>query len=305
MAKAQAYKQLGETQAAKNLVDSCCAAKTVWAGTKRMGAKLLVLSPFVLSCALLLPTQSTAGALGARPTRQAFQTADGATLVGDVYVGRKDRPSLLMWHMLGKSRQAFAAQIPKLTSSGFAIINMDLRGHGQSTAIKNGTALNFQTFKDSDWLKLPQDEQTVVQDAKSIPGIDGTNLVLIGSSIGANAAAIAGNSSNVKALVLLSPGNDYHGLRPESALRALRKPVLILAANGDSQSADGVKSWKNLGSNVKVEIVDGSAHGNNLLDEKPQLLNDIMNFIDKSVNISQKEPTPQRLDKVPQQPSTR
>ncbi len=182
---------------------------------------------------------------------------------------------------------------------------MDLRGHGQSTAIKNGTALNFQTFKDSDWLKLPQDEQTIVQDAKSIRGIDGTNLVLIGSSIGANAAAIAGNSPNVKALVLLSPGNDYHGLRPESALRALRKPVLILAANGDSQSADGVKSWKNLGSNVKVEIVDGSAHGNNLLDEKPQLLNDIINFIDKSVNISQKEPTPQRLDKVPQQPSTR
>ena len=47
-------------------------------------------------------------------------------------------PAVILLHMLGKEDSSWNSFIPKLLDNGYAIYNMDLRGHGRSTRLKNG-----------------------------------------------------------------------------------------------------------------------------------------------------------------------
>lgn len=251
-----------------------------WSGlAKRLRSCLSCLGLVWLGTILLGLTASTAWAETIKAERKAFQTSDGVILVGDLYAQKQKSPTVIMLHMLRHSRQAFQPIIAPLLDHGFTIVNMDLRGHGDSIYKTDKSTINNKNFGPADWLRLPQDAQTVMADLPRLPGVDGEKVAIIGSSIGANTAAIVAGDPHVKALVLLSPGDDYHGLQPEKYLRGLAKPVLIFAGKGDQYSADSVEKWAKLGGKFQVKVLDTSAHGNDLLTQTNSVIPETLTFL--------------------------
>jgi len=239
--------------------------------TLAVGALLLAVSSSLLAAAV--------NAAAIKPQREALQTSDGVILVGDLYAQKQKSPTVIMLHMLGRSRQAFQPLIAPLLAQGLTIINIDLRGHGESIYRKDKSEISYKNFAASDWAKLPSDAQTVIADAQKLPGVDGAKLAIIGSSIGANTAAMVSGDSHLKALVLLSPGQNYHGLQPEKYLKGLEKPVLMFAGKGDQDSARAVQQWQKLGTKFKVELLDTQAHGNDLLTQRNNVIAEITAFL--------------------------
>ncbi len=66
---------------------------------------------------------------------------------------------------------------------------------------------------------------------------------MAGASIGANLAILlAAGDPTVRSLVLLSPGIDYRGLRPEAAMKKYgERPALLVASQEDNYAANSAR----------------------------------------------------------------
>ena len=57
--------------------------------------------------------------------------ADGVKIVGDV-AGDPDSPAIVLLHGGGQTRHSWSAAVEPLCSAGYFVVNVDLRGHGDS-----------------------------------------------------------------------------------------------------------------------------------------------------------------------------
>ena len=187
------------------------------------------------------------------------ESADGATLVADVYAAETDAPVILLLHMLNSDRAAYDPLIPDLREAGYALLNIDMRGHGESGGSRDWDLAIADVADWIDWL-----------DSEAHLGADG--LAIIGGSIGANVAIIACAESGVcNGAVALSPGLDYRGVRPQTALvdGLADRSALLVAAHRDSASAESVKQlFMNARGDVSARLYRGRAHGTRLFDSE-------------------------------------
>ena len=111
---------------------------------------LLILCSFtLLSLAQDLPAFETI-------TRQ---SADDISLVADFYPAPENisaPPVIIALHMLNSKRAAYEPVIPDLHSAGFAVLNVDMRGHGDS----GGSQVWDAAIADiSDWISWLDTEE--------------------------------------------------------------------------------------------------------------------------------------------------
>jgi acetyl esterase/lipase len=100
-------------------------------------------------------------------------------------------------------------------------------------------------------------------------GADPDNLFIAGASIGANLALhYAVTDPRIQAVILLSPGEDYRGVRVMPALDDYtQRPLLIMASEGDSYSAATARKMQEAAeSQCELRIYPGSAHGTDILN---------------------------------------
>ncbi|WP_020522329.1 alpha/beta fold hydrolase [Catelliglobosispora koreensis] len=100
-------------------------------------------------------------------------------------------PLVLLAHGLGDNRAAFRFLMPRLAAAGFRVASMDLRGHGQSTAV---------------WPSYTRTD--VAGDIAALIRHLGGPAVIIGHSYGGGAAAIvaAEHPELVTAIIQVAPG---------------------------------------------------------------------------------------------------
>src|SRR5262244_3513137 len=84
---------------------------------------------------------------------------DGVEIVGSFYAPHdRNAPALVLVHQLGATHAEWEPLITALRADrDYAILAIDLRGHGESTRTKDGHTLDWQKFTEADWHKLPQD----------------------------------------------------------------------------------------------------------------------------------------------------
>lgn len=231
------------------------------------------------------PSQGAAAQdAGVDPELVRFTTADGWQIVGDLRV-RPPRSSLgvVFVHQLGSNRGEWArvaARVagnpPWMDSPGrLTTLAFDLRGHGESTTSADGTA-RWQSFGNdrARWISLEHDVAAAVDLVRQRALT--TRIVVVGSGIGATAAALyaARAGAPVVGLVLISPTMDARGINlaaPLAQFARSQRPVLLVTASGDSASSDCVRDVQQalssadagVGSDlVEVERYDNaSAHG--------------------------------------------
>ena len=136
------------------------------------------------------------------------------------------------------------------------MLNADLRGHGETRGNQEWdlTVADVQVWLD--WLR----EQTVV---------DGSRIAILGGSIGSNVALIGcANDADCVGAIALSPGLDYRGVQPETAISEglSERAVLLVAAHGDSYSAESVEQLLTSSTgDVSARLYRGRSHGTNLV----------------------------------------
>lgn len=181
---------------------------------------ILFLLVFVIACTSSFKTGSVT-----------LITDDNLKIAGDLIIGEGYQPlkdekpagemykaGVILLHNLEGSKETYKNLAVFLNSKGFTTLAIDFRGHGSSTGIKE------------DYSKYENEIDAAVQLFKSQ---NYEEIYLIGGSIGANTAVrYAASHPEIKRIVLLSPGMDYHGITIFDVINNYRGELYIIAPEG-------------------------------------------------------------------------
>jgi pimeloyl-ACP methyl ester carboxylesterase len=216
-----------------------------------------------------------------------FLTDDGVSIIGSYYsplnvvsnaspTTTTTTPTVILLHMLGKDRSTWNAFASTLSQKeGYAVLSIDLRGHGESVKENNGNTISFQSFTPDDYNKMVLDVNAAKQFLITNKNANPNNISIVGASIGANVAInYAAMDPTIKSVVLLSPGINYRGVSTEEAITKYKNnnSVYIAATEGDSEAADGSKilcEKINCDGNLKIYSGGNSnSHGTNMFSDQ-------------------------------------
>ncbi len=171
-----------------------------------------------------------------QPIRVEYTTTDGVEIVGDYWtpIRTKDAaPVVILLHMYQSNRQAWRPQIVALEYAGFAIMSIDLRGHGDSV---KPTSMNLKERVESRDTELFQamhrDVAGAYQWLAERPEADLSRIALIGASVGCSVAIdYAQRDKSVDVAAVLSPGTKYLGIDSIAHIKRYgSRPLLILTS---------------------------------------------------------------------------
>jgi pimeloyl-ACP methyl ester carboxylesterase len=215
--------------------------------------------------ALVAATLTACSGAASRAEVVKFQTADGIEIVGDYHAppsGAAPAPIAILLHMYGSSRSSWTPLIEKLHPAGFAVLAIDLRGHGQSGAPK--TAELQARIKDRDPAVFRDMHFDVEAARRWLAGrddIDPARVALVGASIGCSIAfEYAMRDRSVDVVVAMSPGTGYMGLDSVAPVQKLRERPILLTATEYERKACDVLSKFNPDATVRI-IGKMTAHG--------------------------------------------
>lgn len=201
------------------------------------------------------------------------EAADGLVITGTFHPASDPPPrsGVLLLHMVFGERSQWDELVPLLTSNGYAVVAIDMRGHGST-----GGEIN--------WEKAEDDILNVWSYMTERGDIDPSRSAMIGASMGANMTLVAAaNQPEVNTVVLLSPGLNYYGVTTSDALEAYgQRPILIAASSEDTYSADSSQELvKAALGESKLLTYDGAGHGTAMLQNEPELQKIILGWLDQ------------------------
>ncbi len=114
-------------------------------------------------------------------------------------------PAALLLHGFGESRVVWEDLEERLLAEGWAVMAIDLRGHGLSTT-RNMEAITPQQEWRTDSRGFPQDIEPALNWLQSHARLDSNRIAVIGADVGANLALIAGGRfPEVGTVVAINP----------------------------------------------------------------------------------------------------
>jgi hypothetical protein len=203
------------------------------------------------------------------PQRVEFPLEDGMTIVGMFYPPTFPlTPGVLLLHQMGTDKEVWEP-LPQVlrgeaptpdgrslpVEQGYAVLTIDIPGHGET----GGTYENAAALAAV---------RAALAFFRTLDGIDPDRIVIMGASIGADAAVDECGEGCVGA-ISLSPGSWLdipYGAALAQLLELSDPPVLCVASANDRPSPETCEEGQPVGlSDYQVHIYDGSAHGNYLL----------------------------------------
>ncbi|UCH79455.1 MAG: alpha/beta fold hydrolase [Candidatus Coatesbacteria bacterium] len=216
-------------------------------------------------------TAAGAGAENEGPPAEevSFPTADGWEIHATYWEAGEGLPAVVLLHMLPADRTSYAAFGAQLAAAGFNVLALDSRGHGESLNHR-GETRRYQDFSDDDHRSSVADVAAAKEFLAS-RGAEAAKLGLVGASIGANFALnYAAGDGDVRAVVLLSPGLDYHGVTTAEALMAYgERPVYLVASEADSYAAESVGKLHEMAGHADFQLFTNAGHGTQIFDAEP------------------------------------
>lgn len=202
-------------------------------------------------------------------------TDDDVRLAGTYLSPETERqvPGVILLHMLGRSRQDWLSFAQRLQAEGYAVLAIDLRGHGKSGGEQNYTSMRKDAAAAFAWL---------VQR----PVVDMRRIGVVGASIGANIGLdFAASQLTLRSIVLLSPGLDYRGVTTEDAIVQYgARPLLIVASNEDTYAADSSRKLDSMAQGKhELQMFDGAAHGTDMLESSIGLTNLLLSWLQETL----------------------
>lgn len=244
---------------------------------RRVSIIFIVMAITILSSSNIMPAGTTYAQLQTNNSGEtavqkvSFLTDDGVLIVGTYYYPSSHQTSpnaLILLHMLGRNRNdwnTFASTLSN-RSNGFAVLSIDLRGHGESIN-QNGKTISFQSFTPIDFNKMVLDVKAAKHFLVTQKNISTNNIAILGASIGANVGLkYAASDPSIMTVVLLSPGLDYKGVTTSNSIKKYINPIYIATAGKDPIAGSDPQtlcSVINCGNKLKV-YQNSSSHGTDM-----------------------------------------
>lgn len=165
-------------------------------------------------------------------TKEITATAsDGFTLKGYLEYpkikNQKEFKTVVLLHSLGYSSEWWGSLPKDLLNQGYAVLRIDLRGHGKSVYNAKLVRTSWASLTNNAYAKYPDDVIKVIEQVKSENSkkVFFNNWAIVGSDIGASTAILASDKIGYKpkTLVLLSPVVQTKGLYVPVVLANLNK----------------------------------------------------------------------------------
>lgn len=151
--------------------------------------------------------------------------------------GVEKYPTVVLLHSLGYSSDNWGNLIPDLNNAGYAVLAIDLRGHGKSVYDASFHQKPWIYFTPKTFLKYPTDVIAVLNETqKQSKKVDMNNMAMVGADIGANTAILVSKAlvKKPKTLVLISPTTSFKGLYTPIAIADMGFiPVLSMVSTKD------------------------------------------------------------------------
>ena len=162
-------------------------------------------------------------------------TRDNLSLQGSFYAPKKKgyrAPAALLVHGAGEDRTELEKIGTTLQKRGFAVLSIDLRGHGGSVTEEIDWSKMSDEDRERTWAYALRDLAAGATYLRSRDDVHTSNLSIVGVRSGsAIAARYAKSDENVRALVMVAPQANEMGFDISEDLNELGgMPTLILAA---------------------------------------------------------------------------
>lgn len=258
----------------------------------------------LLAGTLLLATAWTVYADDApapEPEKVSFVTEDGVKIVGDFYaaepLGDQKPPLIIFLHMYKSDRSAWRPIMDKLLKAHMSGLAIDMRGHGESTEIV-GAEDGGETATGDLAARVEERDKDVFEDmfndvaaaytwAAKDDRVDLSRFGIVGASVGCTVAlAYAAKDSSVDAILCLSPGEKYMGIRSTTDIKRLEGRKILLVTNPEERpDADALKK-ANESAEVTVKIGrDGERdlHGTRMFGAVDDIEDVVVSFLQGAV----------------------
>lgn len=271
-----------------------------------------------------LPAEVRQAAPGELPIHYAFRLKayDGQPFSARYYPAKAgaEAPVVLLVHENGPGRSGRdfedpVAELkkqglaPYLQLEGYAVLVLDLRGHGANPR---------RSLNDQQWRALAYDLQAAYHfliDRHNRRELNLAKFGLVALGDGGSLAAwwatqpgaavsIQGRRADLAAIALISPVPESRGIRLAPAIASLspRIPILLLAGEGDTPSANLIKESQEVVERQrlgKTALVEGRQHGSNLLRFTPGATKPLLAFLESTLKARNDEWEPRfNLDPV-------
>lgn len=139
-----------------------------------------------------------------------------ATLTYPKVKNQKEVYTVILLHSLGYNSQWWESLPKELLAKGYAVLAIDLRGHGSSVYNAKLTKNSWKNMKNSAYAKYPDDVFAVINQVKeeNSKKVFFNNWAIVGADIGASAGIMAADMMPVhpKTIVMISPVVKAKGL---------------------------------------------------------------------------------------------
>jgi pimeloyl-ACP methyl ester carboxylesterase len=231
---------------------------------------------------------STAPASATKDLTVTIEALDGVRLVGTLFESPKpNSPALLLLHQWQSDRHSYDDFAKRVQSRGFNVLSIDGRGFGESTKKADGSSVAAgRTGADVE--AMLGDVDAAIEFLKQQNNVGATKIGIVGASYGSSLAIMyAADHPDAAAIALLSPGLNYFGnMQTPPAIRKYgNRPLLMVAAEDDKESADAVRELKKADPNDKyqIQIYPNGGHGTNIFNAKVRLEDLLEQFLAASL----------------------
>jgi dienelactone hydrolase len=213
-----------------------------------------------------------------RSQRVSFRSDDGVTIAATWYEpSARPGPAVILVHMLNRTRRDWDAFASRLAASGIGALAIDLRGHGESAALRPDPA-------NPDYSVMLRDILGARRYLASRADVIPSRIGLVGASLGANLAALAGADGSFVSAALLSPSLDYRGLRIEAAIKKYgKRPLLLVASDDDAYARRSALELQKANGSAELLMLKAAGHGTRMFERAPDLPQALIDFLRRTV----------------------
>lgn len=177
--------------------------------------------------------------------RVTLTTEDGWNLDARYLKAAADAPTVVLIHTQKSDHTEWEPWLKPLKRYGYGYLSFDLRGHGNSFVMPDGSTATWRSFSvsgsDNEYNRMLRDVDAALA-FLSTHSVTGAQTVLAGSVLGANLAIkSAAIHPDVSMAIAISPALNVNDVLSVNPLRAYGKRPLLLIAG-----ADRAKQYKEL-----------------------------------------------------------
>lgn len=186
-----------------------------------------------------------------------------ATLTYPKVKGKREFQTVVLLHSIGYNSQWWANLPNDLLEKGYAVLSIDLRGHGKSIYNAKLGKISWKNLKNSGYAKYPDDVISVINKVKE----ENTKIkffntwAIVGADIGASTGVLAADKlkNDPKTIIMISPIVQTKGLYiPVSLAHLETTDFLAISGTEDTESVESAKYLSKFAQNEFASFTSNS-----------------------------------------------